>query len=395
MTAENSSAVPLARQATEVPLESIEIPEGRLRRLRDPSELAESMGLIGQLENIVVTQGGMLVVGRHRLEAALMLGWETIRAHVVEDDALTNRLYEIDENLKRQDLNVLEYGEHLTERESVLEALGKRAESGGTGSNQHSKGEQADHGDPPALTTADIAKEINKSRGTVNRYKRVAERITPEAREAIHELDGEKDLPRSTGQLLALADVESEHQLAVVELVANGQAESVWDAIRKLSGSVHFSTTSPDWHTPTHIIQGAIQVLGEIDLDPCADMGKSVPAAKHYTFEDDGLLRAWSGRVYMNPPYGSAIGEWVRKLKEEYEGGGVKEAIALVPARTDTEWFGALRDYPRLFVKGRLKFSQHQNSAPFPSCLFYLGDNGQKFVEAFDGVGDVFGLVRL
>lgn len=159
--------------------------------------------------------------------------------------------------------------------------------------------------------------------------------------------------------------------------------------------SVHFSSKSPEWYTPEHIIEGAEKAMGGIDLDPCADSERAVPATYHYTKEDDGLAQKWSGRVYMNPPYGSAIGEWVRKLKEEYERGEVEEAIALVPARTDTEWFSVLRMYPRLFVKGRLKFSQHQNSAPFPSCLFYFGDNGQKFVEAFEGVGDVFGLVRL
>lgn len=376
------SAPPLAGAALDVRVESIEIPEGRLRRLRDPSELAESMGLVGQLENIVVTEGGVLVTGRHRLEAARLLGWETIRAHVVEDDGLTNRLYEIDENLKRQDLNVLEYGEHLTEREAVLEALGKRAQRG---DNQYG----ADTVSAP-LTTEDIARELDKSGRTVRRYKDVAQRILPEAREAIHELDGEKDLPRSTGQLLALADVEAEHQLAVVELVANGQADSVWDAIRKLSGSIHFSSASPDWYTPPDIVERVNGVMGGIDLDPCADVGRGIPAANHYTFEDDGLLREWRGRVYLNPPYGKEIGRWIRKLKEEYEGGDVEEAIALVPARTDTDWFGCLREYPRCFVKGRLKFSAHKNSAPFPSCLFYFGDNGQRFVEAFKDLGDIF-----
>ena len=44
--------------------------------------------------------------------------------------------------------------------------------------------------------------------------------------------------------------------------------------------------------------------------------------------------------------------------------------VCLVPARTDTAWWhdyaakGAVR-----FIRGRLKFGGHKNSAPFPSAL--------------------------
>ena len=52
-----------------------------------------------------------------------------------------------------------------------------------------------------------------------------------------------------------------------------------------------------------------------------------------------------------------------------------------------------LRDHPCLFVRGRLKFSGHLNSAPFPSCIVYLGDDLAAFHRAFGDLGDVF--VRL
>jgi hypothetical protein len=61
-------------------------------------------------------------------------------------------------------LNVLEYGEHLTERESVLEALGKRAKVS-PGTNQHTN-EVPDIMSGTSLTTEDIARELDKSRGT-------------------------------------------------------------------------------------------------------------------------------------------------------------------------------------------------------------------------------------
>lgn len=75
-------------------------------------------------------------------------------------------------------------------------------------------------------------------------------------------------------------------------------------------------------------------------------------------------------RVFCNPPYGKAIGDWVRKAYEE----GHKEntlVVMLIPARTDTRYF---HDYIQhraevRFVRGRLKFGGQNNSAPFPSMV--------------------------
>lgn len=168
------------------------------------------------------------------------------------------------------------------------------------------------------------------------------------------------------------------------------------EEVQELTGgeSVHFSSKSPEWYTPPHIIESVVEVLGEIDLDPCADDLRGIPAARHFTKEDDGLSAGnpWRGRVYMNPPYGKAIGGWVSKLAAEHERGNVPEAVALVPSRTDTEWFSRLRHYPRCFIRGRLRFSGHENSAPFPSATFYLGpsEGCRVFAEVFGTLGDVF-----
>lgn len=164
------------------------------------------------------------------------------------------------------------------------------------------------------------------------------------------------------------------------------------EEVRELTGgsSVHFSSDSAEWYTPPEIIGRVLDTLGAIELDPCADAKKSVPALNHLTEDDDGLAFEWNGRVYMNPPYGAGIKVWVEKLRTHYVEGDVSEAIALVPSRTDTAWFAMLRDYPRCFIRGRLRFSGHDNSAPFPSCAFYLGPNVGRFVAAFEDLGDIF-----
>lgn len=86
-----------------------------------------------------------------------------------------------------------------------------------------------------------------------------------------------------------------------------------------------------EWLTPPSIIVA----LGEFDLDPCAPA--SVPwstARRYYTRKDDGLSKAWHGRVWLNPPFGAEAVKWLRRLAAHGNG------IALVAARTETRaWY--------------------------------------------------------
>ena len=84
-------------------------------------------------------------------------------------------------------------------------------------------------------------------------------------------------------------------------------------------------------------------------------------------------LHQWE-RVYCNPPYGKGIQEWVAKCAN-HDG----LAVMLIPARTDTKWFHQfVYNKPNVevrFVKGRLKFGNSKNSAPFPSMVvIFNGD---------------------
>ena len=89
---------------------------------------------------------------------------------------------------------------------------------------------------------------------------------------------------------------------------------------------------------------------------------------RFFTIEDDGLLQDWQGRVWMNPPYGREIGRWMRKAYESSLAGAT--VVCLVPARTDTAWW---HDYAAKghvsFIRGRLKFGDAKNSAPFPNAV--------------------------
>jgi hypothetical protein len=156
--------------------------------------------------------------------------------------------------------------------------------------------------------------------------------------------------------------------------------------------AVHFSSATAEHYTPAHVIAVVVACLGGIDLDPCSNSHEdpAVPAAGVFTIADDGLRQAWHGRVYMNPPYGGAITAWVEKLADEYEAGRVTEAIALVPARTDTRWWRRMGAHPVCFVWGRLRFSGASAGAPFPSALVYLGPRPAAFAAACGALGRVY-----
>lgn len=135
------------------------------------------------------------------------------------------------------------------------------------------------------------------------------------------------------------------------------------------------------WSSPPHIVEQLIEEFGEIDLDPAANRDNAL-AERYYTEENSGLDNDWTGSfVYVNPPYGRIIREWVTKALEEVENGNSEKVVMLLPSRTDTRWFHALYeselDVEMRFIKGRLKFNNQPNPAPFPSMIVII----QKAVE--------------
>ena len=135
----------------------------------------------------------------------------------------------------------------------------------------------------------------------------------------------------------------------------------------KKFNAVHFSSKSVEWPTPQGVFDDLNQEFN-FTLDPCSTH-ENAKCAKHYTNEDDGLNQDWSqDSVFMNPPYGRVISNWMQKAYESSQAGAT--VVCLVPARTDTRWF---QDYALNgkihFVKGRLKFGDAKNGAPFPSAI--------------------------
>lgn len=136
-----------------------------------------------------------------------------------------------------------------------------------------------------------------------------------------------------------------------------------------MNTKVHFSSASDNHATPADYFAKIEAEFGPFDLDPCADYSNA-KGTRFFTKEDNGLSLSWSGRVWMNPPYGRTIKEWMKKAYESVEFNQAEIVVCLVPARTDTAWWHdyAMKGEIR-FIRGRLKFGNAKNNAPFPSAL--------------------------
>jgi len=130
-----------------------------------------------------------------------------------------------------------------------------------------------------------------------------------------------------------------------------------------------YSCRTDDWPTPQAFFDQLNREF-KFTLDPCAS-AENAKCRWFFTREDDGLKQNWrSHRVFCNPPYGKTMRDWARKCYEASQGGALVALLA--HARTDTRWFHdwvyGKADEIR-FVRGRLKFGDGPQSAPFPSLI--------------------------
>ncbi len=140
-----------------------------------------------------------------------------------------------------------------------------------------------------------------------------------------------------------------------------------------MNTDVMFSSATDLWATPKAFFDKYNAVHG-FELDVCAN-DENAKCEKFYTVVEDGLTQEWTGNVWMNPPYGREIGKWVKKAFESvFVDKTAKKVVCLLPARTDTRWFHDFCTQGNIeFIKGRLKFGDCKNPAPFPSMVVIFG----------------------
>jgi phage N-6-adenine-methyltransferase len=130
------------------------------------------------------------------------------------------------------------------------------------------------------------------------------------------------------------------------------------------------SSRSVEWPTHPETFARLVAQYGPFTLDPCATP-ENAKCPTYFTREQDGLRQPWTGRVFMNPPYGRTLGAWVRKALGSVRSGDAELVVCLVPARVDTAWWhDCVIPYGEVqFLRGRLRFVGAENNAPFPSAV--------------------------
>ena len=146
--------------------------------------------------------------------------------------------------------------------------------------------------------------------------------------------------------------------------------------------AVLFSKKSDDWATPPELY-GRLHREFSFDLDAAAD-GKNAKCLAYLgpgsILAEDALAAPWHSwghkSIWCNPPY-SQVGAFLAKAAEAVAAGAT--VVMLLPARTDTKWWHTYvweeenaRPRPGVevrFIRGRLRFGDSTNSAPFPSVV--------------------------
>ena len=159
-------------------------------------------------------------------------------------------------------------------------------------------------------------------------------------------------------------------------------------------------TGNQENYTPRDVIDDVRKVMGGIDLDPasCPMAQETIEADRYFTEDDSGLSHAWSGRVFLNPPYQHPlIQEFTDKLVSELN--NIHSAILLTNNNTDTRWFVKSANAASLvcLTTGRINFYTENIEKTMPTngqAFFYFGDDSDAFAEVFKRRGLVVRVVN-
>ena len=160
------------------------------------------------------------------------------------------------------------------------------------------------------------------------------------------------------------SDEEEEDEYSCETPCASSMSSSVFFSQKGAA----FSSRRDDWATPQATFN-KLNAEFRFTLDAAAS-DTNHKCKRYYTEKQDGLIQNWKQEtVFLNPPYGRTIGDWMQKAYLSSCQGAV--VVALVPSRTDTRWWHAyVQNKAEVrFLAGRLKFGAGTGSAPFPSAV--------------------------
>lgn len=153
-----------------------------------------------------------------------------------------------------------------------------------------------------------------------------------------------------------------------------------------------------EFPTPQDFFDAVAAKWGPFDLDAAAT-SENAKCGTYWTKDDNGLMQPWFGTVWVNPPYGRNLKQWLSKAVVEVRSGRVDRVVMLLPSRTDTIWWHRhvmLASQHVVVVKGRLKFEGYESGGMFPSVLvvFERGGASPRFYSMDSKTGETLEVTR-
>ena len=143
-----------------------------------------------------------------------------------------------------------------------------------------------------------------------------------------------------------------------------------------------FSSRSEEWSTP-HSFYDVLNEEFKFSLDPCAS-AENTKCRTFFTKHHNGLTQDWNTHcVFCNPPYGKTMSQWARKCFDASQSGAT--VVLLAHSRTDTRWFHewVYGKAEIRFVRGRLRFGDGRQSAPFTSMVAVFRPHVRQSLRTF------------
>ncbi len=150
---------------------------------------------------------------------------------------------------------------------------------------------------------------------------------------------------------------------------------------------VYHSSKDHTWETPQDLFDNLNKVFN-FKTDLCA-LPETAKCDKYFTPEIDGLKQDWIDTCWCNPPYGRMQKDWIKKACDEALKNNAT-IVMLIPAKPDTKiWHDVIfKDSSVVcFIKGRLRFGDAKENAPFSSAIVVFGNVTKAQVETLSSFG--------
>jgi ParB/RepB/Spo0J family partition protein len=331
-----------------VNINKIIIPQNRKRQLNPEKvkELKESIQEIGLLQPIIISSQNVLIAGLHRLEACKALGWNEIDCIIKDLGELDAELAEIDENLIRVELTVLERAELLKRRKEIYEAKYPETKAS-IGKELVNKRWHTTEKISVVSFAEDTAQKLGVTDRTIRHEIQIAKNIDDEVKSIIKTTpiaDSKKDL-------LMLARLDSEKQKKVAEKISEISSKKLTigdfrELVRKIRqgppiplppGKYNIIYADPPWqyweggeknqskHYPTMTIEEIKNLpVQDLSADNCIlflwatspMLPEAIEVMKAWGFSYSTVGFVWVKSLKDGTGFAFGLGQWTRTNAE-------------------------------------------------------------------------------